>query len=166
MRSCAVLALLALSLTTASATSAQDARIDRLDVIESGFYTAKKTGEHPAAGAPLGYSKEVVNVEFLKQLPAAVAVGSAFGVRLKVYGAPSDWTEHLRLVWLIPEPGIHNPNNGKIFHRSESDLVVRVGETTIAGYSFDAPWEVVKGTWTLQLWQGNRMLLEKSFVIE
>jgi hypothetical protein len=33
------------------------------------------------------------------------------------------------------------------------------------GNGFNQPWEVVPGTWEIEIWQGDRMLLEHRFTI-
>jgi hypothetical protein len=151
----------------AHAEQPKNTRVERVEVVESGFYTGRKVKETPAAGTVLGHVDDIEGVEFLKQAPAVTAkVGTAMGVRFKVIGKPAKGQAQLRTVWHIPEPGIHNPKNNNTYRQSTVEFSVKIGDTPVRGYSFDEPWEVIKGTWTLELFQDDRKLLEKSFVIE
>jgi hypothetical protein len=48
---------------------------------------------------------------------------------------------------------------------SASEFTTRIGDAYLDGYGFNEQWEIVPGTWTLQIWQGNRKLLERDFAI-
>jgi len=158
--------LLAVGSHARAQSKAREARIDRLEVLVSGFYVADKTGEMPAAGTTTGHIETLANIKFLDRPPSVTAqIGTAMGVRFKVIGTPKKGKAQLRAEWHIPEPGARNPN-GNIYRLSVSDLPVQVGETTMRGYALEQQWEVVKGRWTFQVWQGERKLLEESFDIE
>jgi len=163
----AALALAVVSLGVGPAEHNEGVRIDRLTVVEAGFYTARKTGEEPAAGTTLGHINALKDIKFLKEAPTVTArLHTGFGVRFRAHGRPNGGKARLHQVWLIPAPGIHNPKNGNTYRQSLSDYTVTVGGVSMRGYSFDEPWEIVKGTWTIQIWQDERKLLEKSFLIE
>jgi len=159
---------LAVALILATPTSAQQNRIDRLEIIEAGFYTATESGQqHAAPGTTLGYVSEQKDIQFLKAPPAVSAkVGTNFGVQFKVHGSKPNAVFPLRTVWKIPEPGVHNPRNNNVYRESTSDFTVKTDEIVLRGFGLDEPWEVVPGVWTLQVWQGDRKLLEQSFTIK
>ena len=151
---------------TSSFTQAQE--IERLEVIDSGFYTAKKTGETKAApGSAAGADQILSNVEFLTDAPKDRAlVGTQFGIRFRSVGEPQNSQVTLRSVWRIPEPGITNPKTGKTFRESVVNFPHVLGTSHVRGYAFDESWEVARGIWTLQIWYGDRKLIERSFIIE
>jgi hypothetical protein len=163
------LALLAVVLSAAPAR-AQDTRVDRLEIIESGFYDAAKTtitGTSPSAGSVTGTVQELGEIKLLPEPPATSArAGVGFGVRFRSFGARDGERALLRSVWKIPPPGIVNPATGSTFRESTAEFATTIGASHWRGYSFDEPWEVVPGTWTLEIWQGDRKLLEKSFEIK
>ena len=163
-RAAAVIALL-LSLTMPSL--AQAPRVERAEVIAAGFFAGRLTGKTTsAAGTVAGMVKDIQDVEFLAEPPAkSAAVGTRFGVRFRLVGQPRHGNATLRAVWKIPTPGIMNPDNGNIYRQSTSEFTVRIGDEVTRGYIFDEPWEVVLGGWILQIWQGDRKLIEKSFAI-
>jgi Domain of unknown function (DUF3859) len=48
----------------------------------------------------------------------------------------------------------------------ESDVTAWASEKVfLAGYVFDSDREMVPSVWTLQIWQGDHELLEKSFTV-
>jgi hypothetical protein len=54
------------------------------------------------------------------------------------------------------------PGKSQPVRQDEEKVVERIGNLTFAGYTLDAPFEMVPGTWTFQLWVGDRMMAEKS----
>jgi hypothetical protein len=147
--------------------AAQDARIERLRMLESGFYTGEKTGEVSAPGSVAGHVNELSNLKFLEDPPATTAkVGTAFGVRFRAIGDDDGANVTLRSVWKIPAPGIHNPSNDNTYRQSVTEFKVAIGGVITRGYTFDEPWEVVRGVWTLEIWQADRKLLERDFTIK
>jgi len=153
-----------------AAAHAQDMRVDRLEIVESGFYdstTATVTGTTPSAGTVTGTVQQLRDVTLASEPPATGArVGVGFGVRFRSFGARDGERAMLRSVWTIPSPGIVNPGNGNTFQQSVAEFATTIGATHLRGYSFAEPWEVVPGTWTLEIWQADRKLLEKSFEIK
>lgn len=167
-----ILALASLAVVALSAAQArgQDMRVDRLEIIESGFYDAAKatvTGTTPSAGSVTGTVQELREVKLLPEPPATTArVGIGFGVRFRSFGERDGERAMLRSVWTIPAPGIVNPTSGNTFRQSVAEFATTIGTSHVRGYGFDESWEVVPGTWTLEIWQGDRKLLEKSFEIK
>ena len=147
---------------------AQEPRVDRLEVVQSGFMTARKTGRTvESPGTATGYTVIAADPEFLADAPADTArVGTLFGARFRVVGQPSGANVTLRTVWKIPAPGITNPKTGNTYRENVSEVVVKIGEVRTRAYGFEEAWEIARGTWTFELWQGDRKLLEQSFTIQ
>jgi len=149
---------------------AQDMHVDRLELLDAGFYDAAKatvTGTTPAVGTVTGAVQELRDVTLSPTTAATAArVGIGFGVRFRSFGARDGERAMLRSVWKIPAPGIVNPNDGKTYLESSADFPTTIGSNHLRGYTFEQPWEIVPGTWTLEIWQGDRKLLEKSFEIK
>lgn len=148
---------------------AEEAHIDHIDLVAAGFYDAahaKVAESVPAPAAAGGKTNQLTDVALLSEAPADTAgVGIGFGVRFRSSGEPRGAQAMLRSVWKIPEPGIHNPANGNTYRESVVDFTTAIGSVHWRGYGFDQPWEVVPGTWTIEIWQGDRKLLEHSFTI-
>jgi hypothetical protein len=69
----------------------------------------------------------------------------------------------IRKITLIPQPGIRNPKTGNTTVRNEYSFKRNIGETAFTNYTLEESWEVAPGTWTFELWAGNRKLASKSF---
>ena len=147
---------------------AQTPRVDRVEIVDKGFYVAQRTGKTTdAPGSVLGRDNIVTKVRFLRRTPQDSArVGVSFGVRFRTIGHPQNARVGLRSVWKIPAPGIKNPKSGNVYRQSVVNFTTTMGTAHLRGYSFEQPWEVVPGVWTLQIWQGDRKLLERSFTIQ
>jgi Domain of unknown function (DUF3859) len=165
----APIAAFAMVLALVAPAHGGDARVDRLDLVESGFYetgAATVVGAIPSPGAAAGKTVTLGDVHLASEPPATAArVGVGFGIRFRPQGEPAGARVVLRAVWRIPEPGIRNPSNGNTYRESVADFTAVMGEPHMRGYQFDAPWEVVPGTWTIEIWQGDRKFLEQSFAI-
>lgn len=145
-----------------------DVQTFRLQVLDVGFYTARKTGQtRVAPSSAAGADQILSDVQFLPVPPADRArIGTQFGVRFRSVGEPRNAEVTLRSVWRIPPPGITNPNNNKTYRQSVVEFKYVTGTELTRGYGFDEPWEIVRGTWTLEIWHGDRKLLEENFKIE
>jgi hypothetical protein len=60
---------------------------------------------------------------------------------------------------------VTNPKTGKTATREEYSETTQIGGADLRGYGLDDDWEAVPGTWTLQVWYGDRMLAERSFTL-
>jgi Domain of unknown function (DUF3859) len=141
--------------------------VERLDVIKSGFYTAVPLWSYSAPESAGGRSRETIAHDFLERTPEKTAVvGIHFGVRFIPVSKVTDATVTLRSVWRIPEPGITNPKTGLTYVEDTAEFKAMTGSPYVRGYGFDEEWEIALGVWTLEIWQGDRMLLERNFTIQ
>jgi hypothetical protein len=146
---------------------AQEPRVERLEVIGAGFLSLEQAESTDAPDAVGGKVIRPRNMRFLAEAPAVTArVGTSFGVRFLVAGAPRDARVTLRSIWKIPPPGFTDPQSGKAYKESASNMAAQIGMAYLSAYGFNEPWEIVPGTWTLEVWQGNRKLLERGFTIQ
>jgi hypothetical protein len=145
------------------------ALVDRLEVTEAGFFKLKRTGNtYNAPETAAGVVHQIADLQLLKEEPAKSAVvGTAFGVRFNLVSRrPSIEYAKLRSVWKIPPPGISNPKTGKTFREDVAEFNIMLGATGYRGFGFEESWEAIPGEWIVQIWQGDRMLLERSFLIK
>ena len=91
--------------------------------------------------------------------------GIHFSFQYRVKGTPADARVELRRVDLYPAPGLTPPGASRPIQRDEESVVQRIGDLAFAGFKLEAPFEMVPGTWTFQLWRGDRLLAEKSFAL-
>jgi hypothetical protein len=146
-----------------SAASAQ--AIQRVEIAEPGIYRAagklSTRNEPGTTGGTFTMLNSPGLVEATTTIPATVGV--MFGFRYNAFGttvAPVT----LKFVTLLPEPGIRDPKTGTTRIRGEYLERVTVGGLgEFKGYSFDQSWEIVTGTWTFEIWEGDRKLASQSF---
>jgi len=146
--------------------AAQSARVDRLEILNAGFYTSHVTGQVKNSGSPTGTEITEEKVTFLKGAPAnAASVGTIFGVQARLFGQPENANVVLREVWNLPAPGTTDPKTGNNYRQVTFNFTARIGSVQTRGYGFDNSWEVLRGVWTQEIWQGDRKLLERSYTI-
>lgn len=142
-----------LAILWAGGAWAQVAKLDRVDVIESGLYnmTRGPGGSQPAA-------------TFVESTDIVVArVGSTFGFRYLLVGEPAGAPVNLWLIARIPSPGVQNPTLRANVTLTEEPFTAVIGTTHISGYSFESSWEAVPGTWILEIRYGQEKLIERRF---
>lgn len=158
-----VLSLLLLWLAS-TGTYAQTPQIDSINVVEYGIYTAAAIRDQPS-GQGIGHNT-VSNIRLAaKTRTIPMQLGVHFGFRYTVVGAPVGTVVSLRNVTIYPSPGVHNPHAAQPILRHESRINRKIGDTSYHDYSFDDPWELVPGTWIMEMWYGDRKLLSQSFTV-
>ena len=137
-------------------------------VIRSGLYeTPGKPTRIPIDAAPTGHgrllSQAPVFVKEATRIPATLGV--RFGFDFEVTGLPPEPVE-LRAVTIYPP--IHKPD-GSVANRHEFRYPPVTPEdgrvATSFGFGFDKDYELVSGKWTLQIWRGDKKLVERDFEI-
>lgn len=152
-----------ISLTFYQAASAQGGASARLEWY--GVYTTKNEKEIDDPTSPTGKRFTVTPVaprSNTDQIPGRDDV--RFGLSYIISGT-SLKSIRVKEVYVFPPPGMpdsvsHNPHD-----QYEAVDDAEVGVPHLMGWSFQsAPAErIVIGTWRFQVWQGNQLLLEKSF---
>ncbi|MBX3501698.1 MAG: DUF3859 domain-containing protein [Alphaproteobacteria bacterium] len=160
-------ALAALALFAVGGASGQQGRLDRIEIIQSGLYSASIVRRDSAHGTPTGQASLLDSPSFYADAARVPAqIGIRFGFQYRLIGSPPGREVALRGVWQIPAPGITNPVNGNTYRESARDFTARIGDTQIHGYGFDQPWEIVAGNWVLEIWHEKRLLASRTFLVE
>ncbi len=165
-KSCGALALVTIALTAlASLSTARAQTVSRLDITDHGIYVKDKCT--PERDAPGTLSKDACDsvrlVETTTSVPARHGVIFGFGYR--VIGTPEGQNVTIKTVVIYPAGGVKSPGSATPLQTTELTFTNAIGSNRVSWYSFDEPWELVPGTWTLQAWVGDRKLAEKSFTI-
>ena len=145
---------------------AQRPRVERLDLMEAGPFTAKLTGQPPAPGTPTGRSDTLADVVFdtaAARVPGKLGV--QFGIRFSVVGAPANTAVSLREVWRLPPPGARDLAKNQTYLETSYEFPARIGESVVRGYGFDNAWEIVPGEWTIEIREGARNMLTRYFTV-
>jgi len=136
-----------------------------IDVTEYGVYTAdeEKSSERSSNGVLRN------NLTHIRHAATTTTVqaehGVHFGIRYHIVGSPVGQTVQIKKVTIYPPGGVKSPKSSTPLERSEYMLTRKIGETSYTDYSFDDPCELVPGSWTIQLWVGERKLVEKQFTV-
>ena len=157
------LSLLVLIFLSVSAY-AQTPVINSIEVTDYGIYTTT-SHEDQASGQGVGHA--VVTNERLTAMTRTVPMqhGVDFGFHYTVVGAPAGAMVPLRIVTLFPSPGLRNPKASQPILRNEYTRNTPIGRPQFHDYGLDEPWELVPGTWTMEIWYGDRKLVSQSFTV-
>jgi uncharacterized protein DUF3859 len=159
------LAFVLLSLAPVGA-QAQTARVDRIEVVEYGIYQTETTKRTETPGTAGGFVRTLTNIrnsEVTRTVPTRPGV--RFGFRYKLVGAPDGAQVPITIVDKFPKQGLHKPGSAEAFFREEYVAQRTIGEENYTDYGFDHDWELVPGTWTMELWYQGRKLAEQSFTV-
>ncbi len=157
------LSFLVLIFLSASAY-AQTPVINSVDVTDYGIYTATRHLDQ-ASGQGIGHSVETEERLAAMTRTVPMQLGVHFGFHYTVVGAPAGAMAPLRMVTYFPPPGLRNPKAPQPILRHEYTRNTAIGLSQFHDYSFDDPWELVPGTWTMEIWYGDRKLLSQSFTV-
>jgi Domain of unknown function (DUF3859) len=154
-----VLLSLLLLVATSNAANAQTVKIN---ITEFGIYKAKitKAAPNPSTAGVTRVLDDIELVQATTTVPARLNIH--FGFRYKIIGQ-TGLKVTLKKVTLIPQPGIQNPDTGNTTVQSGYFIDRTVGDTSYTDYAFDNAWEIVTGTWTIELWEGDHKLASQSF---
>ena len=143
---------------------AQSAWVDRIEIVERGIYRSEivKSVDDPNLAA--GRINVVADVRLIRPTTDVPAqVGVSFGIRYRIVGPRRGDPVSLKMVTRFPAQGLRNPARSETHYRNDYLASRVVGEETTRTYTFEESWEAIPGTWTFEVWQGDRKLAEQSF---
>jgi len=151
----------------AHAASARTATISGVRVTWYGTFTVGKSKRERQPDNALSVQGSKVKPPMVNSEQVAFAPDAMFGFGYELKGEPTDARIKLRYVIKIPAPGAVDKASGKTKLTDEGDLPnLRLGRGDLfIGESLADFKDPPAGTWTIQLWYGDRMLVEKSFVL-
>ena len=159
-----LVSLLWLLTATAGAAFAQ-AQVQRLDVTDYGLYTLdREISGRDSQGISLGTASNIQHSATQRTVPAQI--GTTFGFRYRVLGKPDGATVDLKKVIIFPSPGLLTPTSSTRVSKAEFNVEAKIGETNSELYTLEDNFELVPGTWTLEMWQGSRKLLSQAFKLD
>jgi hypothetical protein len=159
-------ALLAAGVGTSPPVGAQAARIDRMEPVDHGTFQLQVGPREAAPGTATGWitvGQAATLLDGTGRVPARLGV--SFGVRFRVGGPRVGEIVRLNAIWHFPEPGLKNPGTGNVYRQQTTEI--EVGSGTINGtfYRLDEAWELLPGTWVIEIREGDRKLLEQAFTV-
>lgn len=133
-----------------------------LKEIDHGLYSENSI-ETQTKDTPSGIYRIINGFDLLKSCDTVQArLGLIFGISYTIHGAKSD-SVWITSKWKLPVPMMNN--EGRRFEVIKRNTKRNVNTNQITNYKFDEKFEMMPGTWTLQLYDGKRLLLEKKFIV-
>jgi len=152
-------------LKSATAPVAAEPDVERVDIVDSGLFETTLQRKIDAPKTASGDQLEVAGVRLVEashKVPARLGV--EFGLHYRPVGKTGAVVE-VRKLTRFPAPGLANPATGKTLAVDEFDAPHRVGDVAYTGYRIANAWEIRPGTWTIELWVGERKLAAESFEV-
>ena len=158
------LALLLLAAVVGDACAQDAAKVDRIEIVETGIYRAETASIESSPGTASRQRNILSDTRLIAATTSIEAkLGVHFGMRYRVVGRPNLATVKLLSVTQYPAPGLKNPKSMAVQTRGEHPLSATIGQINYRGYVFEHDWELVAGAWTFELWDGNRKLASQTF---
>ena len=160
----AFLSLLWLLIAGTGAAYAQ-VQVQRLDITDYGIYTLdRELSGRDEQGISLGTATNIQHTATQRTVPAQIGV--TFGFRYKVVGRPAGSTVDLKKIIIFPSPGLQTATSSNPLTKAEFEVEAKIGETNSELYTLEDNFELVPGTWVLEMWQGSRKLISQSFKLD
>lgn len=159
--------LLACLIVISGLASAQaQVHIENAQVLRTGTYKIDKYKTIKDASISTGMRSEATPViqHLTTVIPAKL--DTIFGLDVLVRGSPRSRVIPVRVVWHYPAPGIRNPNTGVAKRTDEFTTTLALNNKTTFYWSLSKKYTLVPGTWTFELWHGDRLLINQAFVLE
>jgi hypothetical protein len=133
-------------------------QINNLQLLDYGLLNIHMEKAIDKSTTATGKHNVIDDIEFYKQTSDITAqIKDTFGIKYQINGFPegtiADFTFKV----------IHPPINGRTM--SSAQVKATVGSWRADFYTFEEEFELVEGEWTMQIWDKNRMLLEKAFTV-
>ena len=147
------------------AAYAQAPQVQRLDLTDYGIYSIdREISGRDERGITLGSASNVQHTATQRTVRAQVGV--TFGFRYRVIGKPNGETVTLKKIITFPSPGLQTPASSNPVTKAEFEVEAQIGEMNSELYTLEDNFELVPGTWLLEMWLGNRKLLAQSFRLD
>lgn len=136
----------------------QDAMIVDFGIYKGAGETSVDMKNSPSGKLLVGGAANLVKQT--DKIPAKIGV--KFGFRFSL--SDKEKKRNLKFVYLFPK--IKNPQTGQVSNRFEFSGRYN-GDGVLVGVfnDFSDPWDLVPGEWTFQVFDGDRMLVEKKFTV-
>jgi TonB family protein len=97
------------------------------------------------------------------QIPALL--GTGFGIGYAIDSPDPNEVATVRTVWKFPPQGLTNPATGKSATFLERQAQCRVNRDCFTGRHFSEPWELIEGTWEVELWLSDKLAIQQKFIV-
>jgi hypothetical protein len=154
MRASMVTALL---LAWLGSAAAQQASVERIEVLATGLYREILLGTQPSPGTALGHVRITQSQLTIPSDHVCAKLDTSFGFDFIVVGGPSGTQVELDLVTVFPPQGLLHPD-GRRIQRSTFKGHAVLGQKQSRTYNFEEPWEMEPGEWVFEFhYQGRKI---------
>lgn len=131
----------------------------------AGIYSATSSVSVPDAGSLAGKRGLLLRRPHLENETTRIPAiqGTQFGVAYVIHGFDEGERVNVRAVTHYPAPGMTNPETGRTAKNSDWSYLCRVGAECVVGFHFRDAWEMLPGTWVMEIWLGSERLLSQAF---
>ena len=136
----------------------------QVQVVNPGIYTAD-TMSIQSMNSGVGHARVTNTRLVLGTTTIPAQNGVRFGFQYRITGAPNDTVIELRKVVRYPAPGARPPTSKEPTPSVDYATFCYVGTLCWTGYRIDHDWEMLPGTWAMELWNGGRKVAEQSFTV-
>lgn len=148
------------------ATAQAQLHIQNAQVLRMGTYKIGKVKTIKDRSISTGSRTEATPI--IQQLTTVIPVklDTVFGLDVLVRGRPRGRVIPVRVVWHYPAPGIRNPTTGVAKRTDEYPTTLTLNNKATFYWSLSEKYTLVPGTWTFELWHGDRLLINQAFDLE
>lgn len=131
-------------------------------VVEYGLYEIRRVGRRVAPDTVGGWVGSVAAAHHLRETDLVNGqLDTTFGMRVRFSGLPVGAPLTIRTL----HPPKTNPETGRTMSTSTYDSAVGPDRKGVFLFTFDEPWELAEGDWTLQVIHDDRVIGEKAFKV-
>lgn len=140
--------------------------VDRIEILALGIFEVEIVGRTGTDEGPTEVLNTLARARLVSRttsIPIRRCV--TFGFEYVVGGGPRGAEISLRMVTRVPAPGLRNPHSGRVAREIETVVPRQIGRRHLRAYTLEHEWELIPGTWALEIWQGRRRLAAQSFTL-
>lgn len=138
------------------------ATVTGAEIVEYGLFDTVSIGPRKEPAVLAGQVHEVPMAKLKERTTIIPAVlGTSFGITVKLIGRQAGERVNCWITWLHPK--LTNPETGQASDRSDFPSRHPIGEATPTGFTFEHPWELVPGIWTVRIMWDWKVVAEKTF---
>ena len=149
----------------AAPVRAADLSIQAAEIVGYGIFESVSSKRFRGASATSAGFDTVRGVRFTDYTNRIPAVpGSSFGFQYVINSSPKGRPLRVKGVVRLPEGGMTRPG-GRTYETLEETYEIVLGKKELHGFGFDEEWERVPGTWVLEVWHRDALLIKRTFEV-
>lgn len=140
--------------------------LQKVEILEYGLMTV---GEDLGESSPPneGFEHHSVAGARLDKATRSIPgkLGVSFGIRFRYLGEPVGGLVPVTVRLVFPPPGLKSPVGKKVINVDDTRDLAPLGMTGFSSMTFDHLWEIIPGTWRIQIWSGGKKLADEPFEV-